>query len=118
MIILFRNMIGGIITIRTISCHKNNLDFGIATRFFWFYTCYMEDRDWWIISILGIVVAVFLFWGIIGAVRKSFQSTNPKPTIDSAKMVRDQKHKTDDLQDQQKRFMEDRAMRMRDLQRK
>lgn len=81
------------------------------------YNCtYMKDAI--ILFILFLVVALTLFYGVTFLMKKTIKST-PKVehSEDYERMMRDQRRRMEDLQDQQRRMMRDQKQRIRDLQR-
>ena len=77
----------------------------------------MEDSDWWIVGVIGIIVVIVLFFGFFSALKNTIKLPSPQGTSESAQMIKKQKRLTDELEEQQKRLKEERAMRIRDTQR-
>lgn len=76
-------------------------------------------KDGVILFLILAVVATTFFWGMTLLFRKAIKST---PTIerddDYELMMRDQRRRMDDLQDQQRQKMRDQQQRIKDLQRR
>ena len=77
----------------------------------------MKDFEGIIIFVLGVVVACLLFWGLVVTVKKSFSVHKPQK-IDSSQSVQEQRQRSQDILDRQKRLMEDQRQRLRDMQHK
>ena len=77
----------------------------------------MKDSENFFIFIVGAAVAVLLFVGIITAIKNSFSLPKPEK-VDSSQMVDEQKQRSKEIMDRQKRSMEDQKQRIRDLQRR
>jgi len=77
----------------------------------------MKDFEGIFIFIIGVVAACMLFFGLITAVKKSFSM--PKPhSIDSSQSLQEQRQRSQDIADRQKKMMEDQRQRLRDMQHK
>ncbi|MBI3616658.1 MAG: hypothetical protein HY210_00305 [Candidatus Omnitrophica bacterium] len=77
----------------------------------------MKDSEGILIFAIGTVVACLLAWGLITAVKKSFSMPQP-PKIDSSQTLQEQRQRSKDIVDKQKRLMEDQRQRLRDLQKR
>ncbi len=75
----------------------------------------MKDSEGIIFYVIGAVVAALLVWGLITAVKKSFSIPAPE-TVDSTKSLQEQRERSQDTLDKQKRLMEDQRQRLRDMQ--
>lgn len=75
-------------------------------------------KEWSIDAILlfivGTIVAVSLFLGVINAVKKSFKASPSPKRIDSSEIIREQKRRTEDIQRQQEILMRDRQQKLKD----
>ena len=78
----------------------------------------MDDFDGFILFIVGSVLAVALFVGVITAVKKSFGSGPKKDPISKIDLQQEQRRRTQDIAEQQKRMMQNYKDRIRDGQRK
>ena len=77
--------------------------------------CAMKDFEGIIIFVIGGAVACLLFWGVITAVKKSFSLPTPQK-IDSSQILQEQRQRSKDITDNQKRLMEDQRQKLRDFQ--
>lgn len=77
----------------------------------------MKDLDGIILFILGVVIAGTLFWGVTTAVRMSF-SAHKTEVEDPDEMVDEQRRRSREIMDRQKRLMDDQRQKIRDLQRR
>jgi len=93
-------------------------EINVAVPVISFYTMVdMKDFEGVIIFIIGAVAACLLFFGLITAVKKSFSVSQPKK-IDSSQTLQEQRQRSKDIMDKQKRLMEDQRQRLRDLQKR
>ncbi len=77
----------------------------------------MKDSEGILIFVIGAVVACLLVWGLITAVKRSFSTHNPQE-IDSSQTLQEQRQRSKDIMDKQKRLMENQRQRLRDLQKR
>ncbi|GEM_PF-3918842 len=77
----------------------------------------MKDFKGIIIFCITAAVATLLFWGFTIAVKKSFSISKPQP-VDSSKTLQEQRQRSQDIVDRQKRLMEDQRQRLKDMQRR
>ena len=83
-----------------------------------FYTIFvMKDSEGILIFVIGAVVACLLAWGLVTAVKRSFSAHKPQK-IDSSQTLQEQRQRSKDIMDKQKRLMEDQRQRLRDLQKR
>jgi hypothetical protein len=73
----------------------------------------MKDFDGIILVIFGIFIICVLFIGAKTFLAKTL-STMPSNSVDSSKMVRDQKERMRSIQEQQRRHMDMQRQRIRD----
>lgn len=79
----------------------------------------MKDSEGVILFIVGLIAACAIFWGVITAIRKSFSMHKPDVSAtDTSEIISEQRRRMQDIEDRQKRLMEDQKQRMRDLQRR
>lgn len=71
-----------------------------------------------LLLIVGIIVAVSLFLGVITAVKKSFKVSPSPKRIDSSEIIRDQKRRMEDINRQQESLTRERQQKLRDLRNK
>lgn len=67
--------------------------------------------------ILGTIVCVFLFWALITGVGKIMKASDRPGIFNSQKMQEEQSQKIGEVKDKQKKLMEERKQRIRDMQR-
>lgn len=79
-------------------------------------------KDWGfdgvIIFLVGTVVAVTLFLGVITAIKKSFKVFPSTPRLDSSEMLREQKRRTQDINRQHQKLIRDQQQKLRDSRNK
>lgn len=76
----------------------------------------MEDFDGVILFVLGLIVAVALFFGVTTAIKKSMRPPQG-PAFDSREMQTDQRMRMDAMKRQREQAIRDQQRKIRDLQR-
>lgn len=78
----------------------------------------MKDFDGVILFIFGTVVALALFFGVVTTVIKSFRPNDEeKNAFHSSQKLSEQKRRMQDINDRQKRLMQDYQQKLRDSRR-
>ena len=80
----------------------------------------MKDLDFEgaVLLLLGIAVAIGIFWGVTTAIRKSFQVPSGMHTDNSVIITEKQTRFADDTEEQRRRMIRDQQQKMRDYRRK
>jgi len=68
--------------------------------------------------ILAIIIAIFLFLGVVTAIKKSARPPTRHKTIDSTMRLKEQKWRMDDVRRRQKQLLREQKQKMRDMQRR
>lgn len=76
----------------------------------------MKDSSGILFVVIGLV-ALALFWGLLTGLKKSFSFSKPQ-TVDSTQTLQEQRQRSQDIVERQKRLMEDQRQRLRDMQRR
>jgi hypothetical protein len=78
----------------------------------------MDKSDFIILIVVGVVISILLFGGIITAIQKSFHSPKPQTqTIDKDAAERAQRKKMEEVRQRQEDLMRAQKQRARDMQR-
>jgi len=67
--------------------------------------------------ILAVIIAVFLFLGVIKAITKSLKPPSRHNTIDTTMDLKEQKWRMDEIRRNQKQLLRDQKQKIRDMQR-
>ncbi|OGX28169.1 MAG: hypothetical protein A2787_06450 [Omnitrophica WOR_2 bacterium RIFCSPHIGHO2_01_FULL_48_9] len=67
---------------------------------------------------VGVVWVAILFFSFIYGLKKTFKQPPRDDSHSAAKLLEEQRQRTADLAEQQKRLMEDRKSRLRDMQKR
>ena len=71
-----------------------------------------------LLFIVGTIVAVTLFLGVINAIKRSFKVSPHPQRINSSEMIREQKQRTKDIRKQNENLLRERQQKLRDLRHK
>ena len=77
----------------------------------------MDDADGFILFVVGSIIAVALFFGVVTGIKKAFKPQPQAQTVDSSELQRQQRQRAQDVNQQQKRLMEDYKQKSRDYRR-
>ncbi len=70
-----------------------------------------------LLFIVGVIWAAILFFGFVVSLKKTFKQPTHNKDRTATKLLEEQRQRTADLAEQQKRLVEDRKSRLRDMQR-
>lgn len=71
-----------------------------------------------LLFVIGITWMTILFFGFVIGLKKTFREPPRDNDRSATKLLEEQRHRSADLAEQQKRLMEDRKARLRDMQRR
>ncbi len=74
----------------------------------------MKDLDGIILFVVGSVLAVTLFWGVVTGLKKTFSMPKEPKRIDTTELMREQKRRSQEIKEKQREFMRDQQQKMRD----